>query len=235
MHADTERLQRLLHGELSAEDERELREHLEGCPSCAGRYEEAASSERDMLSLLEALDHPAPVFDADTLSERRPAPSRVRGRVLRWAATAVLGLGLAGAAYAAPNSPLRAWLGARTEAPEPTPPGGIRVDPGERLVIRILAPAELGSVHVEISPDRLVQISGGQASTSFSVDQGEVSVRGLGEGALHVAIPAAAPEVEIRAGNRQVFIKRNTALRAAGRGLEGTGPFVLSLAEGGTP
>ncbi len=235
MHADTERIQRLLHGELSAEEERELREHLEGCAACSERHQEAASAEREMLSLLEALDHPAPVFDPDALSKRRPGLSQAQGRLLRWAATAVLGLGLAGAAYAAPNSPLRAWLGARTEAPETTPPGGIRVDPGERLVIRILAPEELGSVRVEISNDRLVQISGGQSSTSFSVDQGEVSVRGLGDGSLHVTVPSDAPQVEILAGNRPIFVKRDRALLAEGLDLEGTGPFILSLGDDGTP
>lgn len=59
-------------------------------------------------ALLRALDHPVPKVTAEAIAARARAPDRARP-AWRWAAAVLLTLGVAGAAFALPGSPLRRW------------------------------------------------------------------------------------------------------------------------------
>src|SRR5688500_7027672 len=107
MHLDEEQLQRMLHGEAAPVAGRPLREHLSACAECRERLRQAERDEAEVHALLRRVDHPAPAVSAEAVAARAGrAPDRGWGR---WAAGILLALTAAGAAYAAPGSPLRGW------------------------------------------------------------------------------------------------------------------------------
>ena len=147
MHLEDEQIQRLLHGELDALAAEATRGHLAACADCRVQLEEAEREEERIFDLLRQVDHAAPALNAQTLAARA---RREAARWRRWAAGVVLALTAAGAAYAAPGSPLPAWVDRVAEwiagpAPSPAPaagtpatePGaaGIAVEPSERFTI----------------------------------------------------------------------------------------------------
>ena len=151
MHVDAERVERLLHGELSPDEARAAHAHLESCASCRATVDAARSQEAEVLALLGTLDHTPPAFDLAAVRVRRH-----QRWPLRWAAGFAFALVAAGTAYALPGSPLRAWIrslvsrvsaveasgGASPAAPTVSEPerqvAGVIVAPGERFRIDLL-------------------------------------------------------------------------------------------------
>jgi hypothetical protein len=142
MHIDEERIQRLLHGELSRAGEATAREHVAGCAACRERLAEAQGEENEIHALLRALDGPEPRIDVESVVHRAdapdshrhrgPAPRPGRGRggrhrsAIRWGAGILLAAIVAGAAYAVPGSPLPVWVHAVVQwigRSRPSPPG----------------------------------------------------------------------------------------------------------------
>lgn len=140
MHLGTEEIQRLLHGELSEPDSRELQRHLADCAACRVAYETAEQEEAWIFERLGALDHPAPVrAGARPWAEPRESARAGRFERLQWfaragwfwpnaqgwaprAAAIALTLSAAAAtAYVLPGSPLPGWIekiAGRGDAPE---------------------------------------------------------------------------------------------------------------------
>ena len=119
MHLDDERVQRLLHGELEPAGERLARQHLAACDDCRGLLDEARAEEHRLFSLLREVDHPPPDVEPLVIFAAGRSPGT---RWERWAAGILLVAAAAGAAYAAPGSPLPAALDRLVAIIAPTEP-----------------------------------------------------------------------------------------------------------------
>lgn len=227
MHLDDEQLQRAVHGELSPAHTL-VRDHLDSCDACRLRVEQEAREEQRVFDLLRAIDRPAP--DVSIAAIARRAHSRRSRRGIRVAAL-VLGLGVAGVAYAAPGSPLTALLrrlvashdrAPRTRAAESSavasePTTGIAVAPGPRLTIQIIAGegGALATVSLSDGSEVVVRAVGGNPSFSSDIDR--LVVRNADDvRAFEIEIPRDAPSVEIRTGRGRVLLKTGSSVVADG-------------------
>jgi anti-sigma factor RsiW len=243
MHLDEEQIQRALHGELGPGTEQVLREHLRTCSECNSRLLIAGGDEDWVLELLRSLDHPPPQVSARSITTKRarPLPSWAR-----WAAGIVLFVGLAGAAYAAPRSPLPAALrhlidliarapeGVPAPAPSPQSPesqAGIAVPPGERLIIEFAGGQTMDTAVVSLTdgPDVVVRATGGNTTFTSGVDRLVVRHRGAAA-RLEILIPRHAPSVEVSAAGRRLWTKAGSRI-AGDTTLDGLGRYVLPLSQ----
>ena len=233
MHLDDAHIQWLLDGELDAREESSARAHLEDCVPCYGRFEDARSEKLEIAALLETLDEPLPRIDAATIMARADAtPRRARMRFadLRKAAAFLLVVGLAGAVYAFPGSPVRTWVNdvVRRMAPKPNPPveraqprpeAGISILPEERLVIlfRLGAARGSGLASLSLTDASEVQVHAPPGAATFSSSPGrlEIEVRDV-SAPFVVEVPRSAPWVEIRADETTVFLKDRSRVTSEG-------------------
>lgn len=250
MHPDEEQLERLRHGEFHGDAESAAREHVAACAVCRATVDRAAREEDSVHAALRALDAPASPVAAERIvaaaratsspsAPRRPARSR-----LRQAAAVALVLVAAGGAYALPGSPLRAWLGdavewaggrARPQPPTvpPTPidefESGIAVAPGRTLVIQFTAPQGEGHVTVRASDGAEVEVRAPAAAAAFTSETHRLTIDNAGSAAsFEIAVPRSAPRVEIRVGERRLYLKEGSRIDAPTAGADGT--RILSLA-----
>lgn len=221
MHLDEAQVQALLHGELGRGSETTARQHLAECTTCRDRLAAAAQEEAEVFALLGAVDHPAPSIDASTIEIRVRAPDTRR---LTWAAGIVLALGIAGAAYAAPGSPLPRLVSAITRWVRPQPEvaqtssspsparatsvAGVAIVPGERFVIVFAASQAEGTARVRLTEGREVVVRAPSGAATFSSDADRLVIdnRG-GTGAFEIQIPRTAPRVEILVDQTRRFLK----------------------------
>ena len=224
-HLDEETIQRLLHGEVDPASEEASRAHVSACAECRTRLEEAQREEEKVLALFGRLDRDPVRVDAAELAARaRGGGLGTRRRSRDWqrrAAVVVLAVGAAGAAFAAPGSPLPRWVDRatawfRTEGPAPaadTAPGnaGISVSPTERFTIVFEAGAGTASVRMTDGPDVVVRAAVGAARFASDVDR--LTIEGSAPTAdFEVEIPREAPRVEILAGGRRVLLKEGSRI-----------------------
>jgi len=235
MHLEEEELQRLLDGELTAEAESATRRHLAVCDECRRRVAAAETEIADVGALLRAADSPPPEVRLEALALRGElAKGAVRPRGSPWlrrAATVLVAVGIAGAAYAIPGSPLRAWvhavvtLGTKETADRgasaPPSSGGTGVSgiaqlPGERLVI-LFQPGGSGEARVQLSDDPNVEISvrPGAATFASKADYVLIGVRDS-TAVFDLRIPLTAPWIEIRSGDERVFLKEGARVASGG-------------------
>lgn len=215
MHLDDERMQRLLHEELTPSARAVALEHLQTCHACRARLDDEAHAEDQIFTRLQAIDTPAPLrfLELDT-------GSHARRRWLARLAAAMGGLAIAGVAFAAPGSPLPALLRRITQSTptgSPTPPlpttepaanAGIAVTPGRRLTIDVArgSGTAVATVSLTDSGDVILRAVGGRPSFSSGVDR--VAIRNVeGIAALFIDIPRAAPYVELRVDGARVLVK----------------------------
>jgi hypothetical protein len=220
MHLDEEQLQRLLHGQLPSRAARGARDHLAECADCREQFVTAERDEKEVLALLQQVDHPIPSIDPETLA------ARVRWTspgLARWAAAILLFLGAAGAAYALPGSPLRhwvrsavTWMGGREASPERPAAtkaphesaAGVAALPGKRFVIEFTSVEQGGRAKVALSDGQKVIVEAPAGTASFTSRAGRLIVTNTGSGGHYeIAIPRAAPRVEIRVAGNTVFVK----------------------------
>ena len=225
MHLDEEQVQRLLHGELVAPDESAAREHLAVCTECRALVADAEREEVEVHTLLRHLDHPAPRVDAGALMRRARQHEQ---RWTRWAAGIAVALGLGGASYALPGSPVPAWIEAAVHwmggpanpsppAPAPAPgpqPGrpvdptvaGIAVSPGRDLRIDFTSPHGQALVSLTDGADIVVRAPAG--TVTFTSHANRLVIDNMDPTAtIVVEIPRVAPRVEIRVEAREIFRK----------------------------
>jgi hypothetical protein len=175
----------------------------------------------DIDAMLRHLDHAVPPVTAEGLIARAGA-SEGRGR-LRWAAGIVLALGVAGAAWAIPGSPLRDWVAALTAStshePSPieqAPPvdpkpvlAGIAVDPGARLVIEFLEKQHEGEIRITLTSGEQVEVRAPNGAARYTSEPGRLLVDNRGSrAAFEVNIPRTAAMVEVMVENSRTFLKR---------------------------
>jgi hypothetical protein len=233
-HLDEEQLQRLLHRELPARAESAAREHVAGCVECRRRLSEAEQEEAEVHGLLHAVDVPPPRIRAEAVALRAEldtVAARTRGSAwLRRAAGVLLAVGIAGAAYAVPGSPVRGWvhavveqLGGPRQRPAPAPaPGiavgaGISVLPEEKLSILFKLAQGDGQVFVSLTDGPEVRVHAPTGAATFTSGSGRllIDVRDP-SAAFEVQIPRSAPWVEIRVGGDRVFLKEASGVTTRG-------------------
>jgi anti-sigma factor RsiW len=248
MHLNDERLQRLIDDELAASEWHATQAHLAVCADCRRRFEDVTREKGRVHELLRSLDTPAPAVSVDAIARRAEAeklgraeaaapgragtaaPSRSRTTWLRRAAGFAIVIGIAGAAYAIPGSPVRGWihdvtrkLTGRPETPAPAPaPGrtgvsGVAVAPGDRLSI-LFEPGALGAeLRIDLTDGSDVQVHGPAGAAAYTSSAGYLLIRGRDSSAvLDVQIPRTAPWVEIRAQDERVFLKEGPRVTTGG-------------------
>jgi anti-sigma factor RsiW len=244
MHLDLERLHRWIDGELPPDERGVVHAHLAGCTACSARAEQARDEWSQVLRRLQAIDHPVPERSATRLELwHRPTPW------LRRAAGIVVVTALAGAAYAAPGSPVRRWLDAvvfRSPPPagsESSAPGaaqapqaggaaaaGIAVEPGESLVIQFAYGQSAGVLRVRLTSDPRVTVRApnGAATYASAVDRLMI-VNAEATADFDIDVPNAAPHVEIRVAHRTVLVKHGSRIITDAAAIAGGG-YAISLA-----
>ena len=222
MHLDEERLQRLAHGQLEPHERAMALEHIEACGDCRRLLEAARREDEEVAALLGALDSPGPAVDARSIAAR--ARGVGNGSYWRWAASIALAVGIAGAAYAWPGSPLPrwvsralAWVGVGEPGRGPAPSGaerdesssGIAVAPGDDFLILFTNPD--GIVRVTLVESGEVVVRASVAATAFTSEANRIVIDNRATSAtFEIQIPQAAPRVEIRAGDRTIFLKEGS-------------------------
>lgn len=240
MHLDEEQVQRLLHGELPRPVETTARAHLAECAHCRARVAEADQEERDVYALLRHADHETPRISARAVALRARGPGWGR-----WAAGIAIALGVAGAAYASPGSPLPAWLDAIAEwvagpsdrsrsAPAPGRPqdpavAGIAVAPGRELVILFTSPRAGGDVQVSLTDSAEVVVRAPIGSATYTSDAERLVIDNQGSVAtFEIQIPRAAPRVEIQVNGDRIFLKEGRRI-TTDQSTDAKGRYVLPL------
>lgn len=232
MHLDEEQLQRLLHRELPPAARASVRDHLASCADCRLRVETAEREELRLFELLGRVDHSLRRVSVETIMAR--AGGRARGRALghtlgwgRWAAGILLALVAAGAAYAAPGSPVPAlveqiiqWL---DPAPSPAAPAtpaapaertdspirGIAVAPGAQFTIVFPAEQVNGAATVSFTDEEDVVVRALHGAATFSAGLNRLSVGSAAASTrFEILIPRRARSVGISVAGRQVFLKK---------------------------
>ena len=202
--------------------------------------------EDEIYALLRQLDHPPPRVTAEMIAARA---RRGGGDGRRWAAGILLASTLAGAAYAAPGSPVRGWITAAVErvagraetrpAPLAAPaeqqpvsqPGasGIAVAPGRQLLILFASPQAAGQARVELTDaaEVVVRASSGGASFTSGIDRLVIDNQGS-SGDFEIQIPRAARRVEIRVAGERIFLKSGPRI-TLGDSMPSPGSYPLPL------
>ncbi len=211
-HLDEGVLHSLLDGELDPSEAVRAREHLDGCPECRARMEEAHTLLGEVQAGLDLLDTPEGASHHRWEVRRRWARSRSQERRRSFAAAAVLLLVLAGGvASAHPASPLRGWVASvwdgdrgAEEIREPAPAdltspaerSGVEVELREGSGVVELSSVPPGTeVRVRVMPgDRLgLHVSG---DARFSTGPGRVTGEEPG-GPVEVTLPEGARQAEL--------------------------------------
>jgi hypothetical protein len=241
MHPDEELLQRLMHGESTGIAERSLREHVAACPECRERLLEARRDEEEVHALLGLVDHPPPAVRAESVvAMARRAGDNASGR---WAAGVLLLLTAAGAAYAAPGSPVREWARSAVEwtrgGPESAPPAaeareapelaGLAISPGRSLTILFESVQPDARVRVSLGEWAEVRVRAPIGAATFTSDAERLVIANGGPPATYeIEIPRDAPRVEIQVAGERIFLKDGARIVAAGAG-GAQEPYLLHL------
>jgi len=253
MHLEEEQLERLLHRELSAREEKEARVHVAGCAACRARLADAEREEVEVHALLRALDTPAPMVRAEAVAlqaEMLTGVARTGGSSwLRRAAAVAVVVGVAGAAYAIPGSPVRRWVqavvrqvGGGLEVPSGSRNesrggslnvSGVAVPPGEKLSVIFTG---AGRVRVSLTDDAEVRVLAPAGAATFTTKTEYVLISSRDPSAtFDVGIPRTARWVEILAQDRRVFLKEGTRISTGAARAAGGYAFELSDPSSSTP
>lgn len=239
MHFDEETTQRWLHGELDPDAKRLASGHLAECTDCRQRLAEAEREDQWIRQRFELMDHPVPPVAPSAI----PRPSHWSRR-LRWAAGILLTCAVAGAAYAAPGSPLplwlqeiQVWLGASPPPPAPPSPAPVAVTSGisvplePRLVIHFAALQSSGVLRVTLVDSGSVAIRVINGTAVLFSAPGSLGVGNRGSLAdYEIDIPRASPWIDIVAGDDTLLRKRGETLRTDVTP-DSTGRYIVSLAD----
>ena len=239
MHLDEEQLQRVLHGELSPSAQLSVRAHLDKCEECRDRVGRTGREEQRIFALLQAIDRPVPAM-RQGLAVRPPRERRPEW--LTRAAPVIAGLAIAGAAYAAPGSPMRAFVRRLVSHRIDRPPAaavqpdraaggataGVAVSPGARLTVDITTapPPGVATVSLGDGDEVVVKAVGGRPAFRSEVNR-LIIENSMTVSALSIEIPRRAPFVEIRLGGGRVLRKVGPEL--TGGKADSAGRYVLTV------
>jgi hypothetical protein len=220
MHLDAEQLELALDAGVRQGSETE--QHLRTCSECQARLDQARREGAWIRERLGTLDHAPPPITARSVMTRA---GRARRSWQRLAASVILALAVAGAAYAAPGSPLpdlirRVVHGvAPTVRPGEAPPtpdvrpsqSGIDVAPGDRLIIEFASPEPGDTAIVSLGDGSEVTVRAAGGKTSFASEADRLVIRQSGAPArFEIRIPREALAVELKVGDRSILTKRSS-------------------------
>ena len=211
MHLDLETIARFVDGELTADEMTRAADHLDVCEECAETFSQLSTVDDFVWEALAHADPEPPRVDAGSLigqARRRSVPSW-----MRWAAALALTAVGAGAAYAAPGSPLPGWLGRADSDPGPSETqgveriGGIVMDDAEPLSIRIDVVAGRGQLVITTDTGQGIAVETSESGATFDSDIGRVVVvaGGTWGGDVLVNVPPTATSVTVALGSRVVW------------------------------
>lgn len=228
MHLDAEGIERLLAGELAAEDAERVRRHVAACRACEEGLKTAARHEAEIADLLRHIDHAPPEVALEQIVGHEPPDRKSWWRI---AAGVVLVIASSGLLYAWPGSPLPELLrgaASRSAAPEPSPRpnvssavagppagAGVAVVPAAVFTIDFRAAQKMGAATVRIVDAHEVSIRS-TAPVAFDVQDGGVAVANSGARADYdVVLPRRAPLVRITVGSETLLVKRHGSVTTA--------------------
>ena len=241
MHLDQDTLEKLLNTELHGDERAAAEAHLDSCAPCRELLVKTEREVGELDGMLALLDDPAPEVDPGDLivrASRRQAPAWAR-----WAAGTLLMFGAAGAAYAAPGSPLPTWIerllgpdvGRDTEAQTATSPDtdgvlGIVVPVGADLEIVFTRIQATGVAQISLADveDLRVEVVGGTASFDSNVERLMIDSEGSSPD-YSITIPRAVSRVAIRVAETIVFVREGGQV-ATNAELQDDGGYLLFLA-----
>ena len=241
-HPDQETLRRFADGETAGTDASTLGAHIRACASCTHAIEELQREDAQVAALLSTLDSPPPVLQM-LLAGR----TQVAAPWIRRAAALLFLASLAGAGWALPGSPVRAWL--RGSAQQSTPAGMSNV-------IETAAPALHGGLDIPTDGAVLITFAQAQARGSVRIvlsDSAGVRLTILNhdarlespsehhviienDGSLadyRIRVPHSAADVTVRVGSRVVFRKMRDVLTSS-IAQSGDGSYVVPLGSAGS-
>jgi hypothetical protein len=219
IHPDDGQIQGFVDAELAPDLVAEVRTHVAGCAECRVRVAAAEAENAWTAERLRVLDHAAPRIGADAIVSDVDHRGRSWGR---WAASILAIVGVAGAAYAAPGSPLpdlirrfaASMSGGQRDATVPAGnamkrvTAGAALAPGDLLRIVFLTEQPGGVATVSLTDSTTVQVRAVDGVAAFTLDPDRISIDNAGSSALfEVDIPLSAPRVEIMVGHRRVLLK----------------------------
>ena len=219
-HIEDGSIQLLLAGELDDRETRRVREHMAECDTCARRFHAAEREDREIASLMGALDHAVPEVDPDDVIGR--AARRDRRSYI--AAAAIVFLALAGAAAAMPGSPVRSWvagllLGSQGGQGSQTAgvPGGVSVAPVGEFELAFEVVQEAGVIRVILIDADELAVSASGGSPRYSIGPNEVRVDNTGSTAdYEVSLPRSAPHISITVAGTTVLTQRDGEVMTTG-------------------
>jgi hypothetical protein len=230
MHRDDGVLQALLDGELDPAGSADAHQHLEGCAACRARLDELRQDEQLLDRALPLLDHTTARVPVEVIV--RAAPPHIRRLLLRWAAVVALIVIGTGALYALPGSPVRHWvdrLVRRTQG-RPVTMAGVALAPGDHFRI-VFAPPRSGAVSVTITltSDSMIDVRRIDGEGRFVAEIEGLRIETDGEPAhFAIALPRAAPGIEVSAGTRRIFLKDGARITADAPP-DSVGRYILTL------
>ena len=240
MHIDAETVQRIIDDELDAGVRPDIRRHVDSCAECRSLVETARREQAEIFALLGKVDH-----DRKAPSPRDLMIPAVRPGT-RWigkAAAVLLAVSVAGAAYAAPGSPLRPLIdgilgrevigtgavAGQTVTPAAGAVSGITVDPGQALTISFRQAQRRGAIRISVGAVSEVEVRASAPGASFTSGQSLLTVDNAGyANDFVVVIPQRSPRVEIRVGSSLVFLKDGSRLVTSAPQLNGAYTVPLS-------
>lgn len=220
MHLDREQVELAL--DPGVRQGSDVEQHLRSCSECQARLDQARREEAWIRERLGMVDHVLPPITARSVVARAGRSWRGWQRL---AAGIVLALAAAGAAYAAPGSPLPGLISrvvhgvAPTARPDEAPPtpdarpsqSGIAVAPGDRLTIEFASPEPGDTAVISLSDDSEVTIRASGGKTTFASETDRLVVRqSRAPARMEIRIPRAAPAVELKVGERLILTKRSS-------------------------
>jgi anti-sigma factor RsiW len=218
----------------------EVDQHLRTCSECQARLDQARQEDAWIRERLGTLDHVLPPITARSVVARAGRSWRGWQRL---AASFILALAAAGAAYAAPGSPLPGLIRRLVHGPVPapssreTPPlpdtrisqAGIAVAPGDRLTIEFASPEPGDTAVVSLSDDSEVTIRASGGKTTFASEPNGLIVRQSGGPArFEILVPRDARWVKLAVGQRRLWLKAGARVDGSGSS-GGGGRYVLPL------
>jgi putative zinc finger protein len=233
MHRDDGVLQALLDGELDSKSAADARQHLDGCAACRARLEELRQDEQLVNRALPSLDHTPANVPVETIT--RAARPHMRRVLLRWAAAIALMVIGAGALYAVPGSPVRRWVdrlvrGTPGTTPLPGTLAGVALTPGDRFRIVFAPPrSDTVSVTITLTSDSMIDVRRTDGEGRFVAEIDGLRIETDGEPAhFTMALPRAAPWIEVSVGMRRMFLKDGSRITADARP-DSLGRYILTL------
>lgn len=220
MHLDREQVELALDADVRQASD--VEQHLRTCSECQARLDQARHEDAWIRERLGLLDHVLPPITARIVVARAGRSWRGWQRL---AAGIILALAAAGAAYAAPGSPLPGLIRRLVHGPVPASSpreipslpdtlvsqAGIAVAPGDRLTIEFASPEPGDTAVVSLSDDSEVTIRVSGGKTSFASESNRLIVKQSGAPArFEIRVPRAAPVVELKVGERSILTKRSS-------------------------